>query len=121
MLSGQLDFPSLRRDNRSSKLLWLATLRLDARAACQEGVMSFHLCFVSLNKLFRCVAGTTVQSSCLFTATVEEQLFDNFLSVFRGLVFLHSAFSLSHPDVSVVCTGTVLLHILSGRLFNQTR
>ena len=66
------------------------------------------------------------QSGCLFIATVEEQLFDKFLfqlqSVFRGLVFLlHSAFSLSHPDVSVVCTGTVLLHILSGRFFVQTR
>ena len=38
---------------------------------------------------------------CLFTATVDEQLLDKFLSVFRGLMFLHSAFSMSHPDVSV--------------------
>ena len=70
--------------------------------------------------LVRATIGT-FQSSCLLTATVEEQLFDIFLyqSVFRGLVFLHSAFSLSHPDVSVVCTGTVLLHLLSGRLFFQ--
>ena len=58
--------------------------------------------FCVFQQFCRCVAGTTVQSSYLFTAAVEEQLFDNFLSVFRGLVFLHSAFSLSHPDVTVV-------------------
>ena len=51
----------------------------------------------AFQQFFRCVAGATVQSSCLFTATVDEQLFDKFLSVFRGLVFLHSAFSSSHP------------------------
>ena len=54
--------------------------------------------FCVFQQFFRCVAGTTVQSGCLFTATIEEQLVDKFFSVFRGLVFLHSAFSLSHPD-----------------------
>ena len=81
--------------------------------------------FCVFQQFLRCVAGATVQSGYLFSAIVEEQLFDRFLfqlqSVFRGLVFLHGAFSLSHLDVNVVCTGTVLLHILSGRLCIQTR
>ena len=34
--------------------------------------------FCVCQQFFRCVAGATVQSSSLFTATVEEQLFDKF-------------------------------------------
>ena len=80
----------------------------DLRRVCDE----FPPLFCVFQQIFRCVAGTTVQSSCLFTATVEEQLFNNSLRVFRGLVFVHSAFSLSHPDVGVVYPDSlVTVHI----------
>ena len=87
VLSEQLDLSSLRRDNRGSKLF----------VRSKKGWLKLHLCCV-FQQFSRCVAGA---NGCLFTATVEEQLFDKFLSVFRGLMFLHSAVSSSHPDVSV--------------------
>ena len=48
MLSNQLDSPSLRRDNRGSKLLWLGLLVQRHEDTSQEGVKNFHTCFLNI-------------------------------------------------------------------------
>ena len=91
----QLDLPSFKQE---VSCLWLVFFVQRHEDTSQEGVKEFPLVFLPHSN----IGHDSFQSSCLFTATIEEPLFDKFLfpqqSVFRGLVFLNSAFSLFHPD-----------------------
>ena len=75
-------------------------------------LMKFHLCFVSFNNSFVVLLERLFGQVVCSPPQLRNSCSTKILSVFRSLVFLHSAFSLSHPDS--YCVDTRPAHLLLG-------